>query len=80
MGFPLALRILPPFPFSWRLPQAEITRSRAGAVGVRGAFLFVFLPAHNSDAFALICARFIHPGGEGDVRGDTFTFVNCNQN
>lgn len=81
MGFPSPFEDLLPFLFSWRLLQTEveITRNCTGAVEVQGAFLFVFLPVHNSDAVTLN-THFMFPGGEGDVMGDTFTFVNCNQN
>lgn len=56
-----------------------IPRNYTGAADARGAFLFVFLPVHNSDTVTLN-THFVFPGAEGDVMGDTFTFVNCNQN
>lgn len=73
MGFPSPFEDLLPFLFSWHLPQAEmeITRSCTSAVDVHRAFLFVFLPVHNSDAVTLN-TNFIFPGGEGDVMGDIY--------
>ena len=80
-GFPFSFQGSPPLAVELAPTKTEMesTSHCTGAVDVHRAFLFVFLPVHNSDALTLN-THFIFPGGEGDVTGGTFTFVNCNQN
>lgn len=76
MGFPSPSKGLLLFLSSRAGPRWRSTEA-AAVPGICTELLCLF-SFHNSDAVSL--SKFRFPGGEGCVTGDTFTFVNGNQN